>query len=320
MTAPDRVIIKVPASTANLGPGFDTLGMALQLYAYIEMSRADATKIELYGNEMQGIPTDKRNLIYKVAQIVFDDAGVSVPDLHISMYSDIPLTRGLGSSASAIVGGMVAANALIGNALSKERIFALATALEKHPDNVGASLYGGFIVATWDGETARHIRFEPHEDLTTLVAIPEFQLATEKARHALPERITMEDAVFNVSHSSLLVAAIASGDFEMIRHTMQDRMHQPYRASLIPGMTEILEQATNYGALGVALSGAGPTLIALVDRKQNRDVQLEQFLLETLKHEQITATTMRLAPCTEGAVVLPAEQGQAFMDVIKGDM
>ncbi|OPA80361.1 homoserine kinase [Paenibacillus selenitireducens] len=320
MTAPDRVIVKVPASTANLGPGFDTLGMALELYAYIEMSRAEVTQIELYGNEMQGIPTDKRNLIYKVAQIVFDDAGVSVPELHISMYSDIPLTRGLGSSASAIVGGMVAANALIGNILSKERIFTLATELERHPDNVGASLYGGIIVATWDGETARHIRLEPHADLTTLVAIPEFQLATEKARHVLPASITMGDAVFNVSHSSLLVAAFASGEFEMIRHTMKDRMHQPYRASLIPGMTEILEKATDNGALGVALSGAGPTLIALVDRKHEKEIQLEQFLLETLKHEQITATTMRLAPCTEGAVVLQATQGQSFMDVIKGEM
>jgi len=252
--------------------------------------------------------------------MVFEDAGVSVPELQISMYSDIPLTRGLGSSASAIIGGMYAANALIGYALPQERIFALATALEKHPDNVGASLYGGIIAATWDGVKAHHIRLAPSPHLTTLVAIPHFQLATEKARNILPQQFSMSDAIFNVSHSSLLVAALATENFEMIRHAMQDRLHQPYRASLIPGMTEILDKATDYGALGVALSGAGPTLIALVDEREAREEQLEQFLKDTLHHEQITASTMWLKPCAEGAVALPNIEGRTFMDVVKGEM
>lgn len=319
MAATDGVIVKVPASTANLGPGFDTLGMALELYSYIEMAAATETEIFLYGDQMQGIPTDKRNLIYKVAQMVFEVANVAVPELRISMYSDIPLTRGLGSSASAIVGGMVAANALIGYPLSDAELFNLATSLEKHPDNVGASLFGGVIVATWDGAVARHIRLEPHASLSTLVAIPEFQLSTEKARHILPDQLTLADAVFNVSHASLLVAALATGEFELIQHTMKDRMHQPYRASLIPGMSEILEHATAHGALGVALSGAGPTLIALVDNRQPAEA-LEQFLLNTLAREQISASTMRLAPCKAGAVVLPPMEGKQFMDVVKGDL
>ncbi|MGG4141548.1 homoserine kinase [Paenibacillus algorifonticola] len=306
-----RVIVKVPASTANLGPGFDTLGMALSLYAWVEMSVAEHTVFRLYGDEMKGIPEDKSNLIYKVAQLVFKEAGVQVPELDIAMYSNIPLTRGLGSSASAIVGALVAANALIGSPLSDDKLFQMATALEGHPDNVGASLFGGIVVsAWWDGERADYVRLAPHEKLETLVAIPSFQLSTEKARHALPKQISMQDAVFNVSRSSLLVAALASGELGLIRHAMRDRLHQPYRAALIPGMAEILAKAADFGALGAALSGAGPTLIAFVESDSPRKQELEHFLLETLKQEGIEAQTLWLKPCAEGPSVT-IEQAKA---------
>lgn len=137
-----RSRVKVPASTANLGPGFDTLGMALSLYAWIEMEEAAETVFHLYGDEMAGVPRDKSNLLYKVAQMVFAEARVQVPELSISMYSEIPLTRGLGSSATAIIGALAAANAMIGSPLSQAKLFDMATAIEKHPDNVGASLFG----------------------------------------------------------------------------------------------------------------------------------------------------------------------------------
>ncbi|SFE49237.1 homoserine kinase [Paenibacillus algorifonticola] len=305
-----RVIVKVPASTANLGPGFDTLGMALSLYAWVEMSVAERTVLRLYGDEMTGIPEDKSNLIYKVAQLVFKEAGVQVPELDIAMYSNIPLTRGLGSSASAIVGALVAANALIGSPLSDDKLFQMATALEGHPDNVGASLFGGIVVSAWDGERADYVRLAPHEKLEALVAIPAFQLSTEKARHALPKQISMQDAVFNVSRSSLLVAALASGELGLIKHAMRDRLHQPYRAALIPGMAEILAKAADYGALGAALSGAGPTLIAFVESDSPRKQELEHFLLDTLKQEGIEAQTLWLKPCAEGPVVT-IEQAEA---------
>ncbi|WP_025697292.1 homoserine kinase, partial [Paenibacillus durus] len=211
MSSNRKVRVKIPASTANLGPGFDTLGMALSLYAWIEMGEAEETVFHLYGDEMKDVALDKSNLIYKVAQMVFDEARVSVPELEISMYSEIPLTRGLGSSASAIIGGMVAANALIGSPLSNDRLFDMATSLEKHPDNVGASLFGGIIAAAWDGSHADVIRIEPPEDLEVLVVIPEFELATSKAREALPSSVTVADAVYNVSRSSLLTGALACG-------------------------------------------------------------------------------------------------------------
>src|SRR5690606_28073858 len=134
--------VKIPASTANLGPGFDALGMALSLYAWLELSISDKTEVKLYGSSMNGVPTDSNNLIYQVAQRVFKKAGLAEQPLKISMYSDVPLTRGLGSSASAIVGALVAANELIGGAFSQDELFQMATELEGHPDNVGASLFG----------------------------------------------------------------------------------------------------------------------------------------------------------------------------------
>ncbi|MFF2887130.1 homoserine kinase [Paenibacillus sp. NPDC057967] len=322
-----RVIVKVPASTANLGPGFDTLGMALGLYAWIEMSASSTgeTTFEYYGDGMDDLPQDKSNLLYKVAQLVFKEAGVDLPELRIAMYSDIPLARGLGSSASAIVGALVAANALIGSPLSDHKLFQLATELEGHPDNVGASLFGGIVVSAWDGSEAQHVRIEPNERLQTLVAIPAFQLATEKARHALPSQIAMADAVFNVGRSSLLVAALASGELGLIRHAMQDRLHQPYRAPLIPGMAEILERAADFGALGAALSGAGPTLIAFVDANSSDKAGLEAFLKGTLAKEGIDAETLWLSPCKSGPIVTieegPSGSGQeSLLDRIKGEV
>ncbi|MCH1641603.1 homoserine kinase [Paenibacillus timonensis] len=313
----EGVRVKVPASTANLGPGFDTLGMALNLYSWIEMKPAASTVFRLHGGNLEGLPTDKSNLVYQVAQSVFAEAGVILPELEISMKSDIPLTRGLGSSASAIVGALFAANLLIGEPLSQAKLFDMATALEKHPDNVGASLFGGIITAVWDGSHADVLRIEPPADLEVLVAIPDFQLSTSKAREALPKQISLQDAVYNVSRTSLLTAALAAGRLDLIPAAMRDRLHQPYRASLVPGMARILEEATAHGALGAALSGAGPTLLCLTDRRQGTDDQLESFLLEVLGEQGIAAQTMRLKPCTLGAVELTMESEGSFLDYIQ---
>ncbi|MGN7359848.1 homoserine kinase [Paenibacillus sp. SAF-054] len=320
MIKPDGVCVRIPASTANLGPGFDTLGMALSLYAWIGMKASQETVIRLYGTEMEGIPTDKNNLVYKVAQMVFREAGVQVPELEIAMYSEIPLTRGLGSSASAIVGALFAANALIGSPLSQAKLFDMASAMEDHPDNVGASLFGGLITAVWDGERADYIRLEPHGDLEVLVVIPDFQLATSDARKALPAQLDRKDAVYNISRSSLLVAALAQGRLDMISRAMSDRLHQPYRAKLVPGMTEILEQGVNHGALGVALSGAGPTLLALVDRCSDRKEELKSYFLNTMKAEGIRASACWLNPSLEGTRLIGSMPSGSFLEFIKGEV
>lgn len=319
--AVQKVRVKVPASTANLGPGFDSLGMALNLYAWIDMAISDETTIHLIGDQMYGIPTDKSNLIYKVAQMVFEQVGVSHPELDITMYSDIPLTRGLGSSASAIVGALAGANALIGNKLTQYELFQIASRLEKHPDNVGASLFGGIVVAFWDGEKAESIRIEPDVNLEVLVAIPVFQLSTEKARSVMPKQVAMKDAVFNLSHSSLLVAALATCNLGMIRHAMKDALHQPYRAELIPGMKTLLEQAENHGALGVALSGAGPTMLALVDARSGQKEELEAFLKDTLAKEGIEAQTLWLKPSGEGVAAIMLQEGDGdLLSFVEGEV
>jgi homoserine kinase len=298
-----RVIVKVPASTANLGPGFDSLGMALSLFAWISMEPSETTRITLVGDNLEGVSQDKTNLVYVVAQTVFHKAGIELPELHIGIRSDIPLTRGLGSSASAIVGALVAANFLTGNALTEDELFQMATALEKHPDNVGASLFGGIVVAAWDGSRAEYVRIEPPSGMDVLVAIPEFELSTKKARHVLPEQVSLSDAVFNVTHSSLLTAALASGRLDLLSHAMRDRLHQPYRAALIPGMETILREAADHGALGAVLSGAGPTLLLLSRSEKSPNGQLVAFVHEVMAGEGITVTTRWLDPCLHGPQV-----------------
>ena len=324
MSVYGRARVKVPASTANLGPGFDTLGMALSLYAWIEMEEASETVFHLYGDEMNGVAQDKSNLIYRVAQMVFAEAGVSIPELSISMYSEIPLTRGLGSSASAIVGGMAAANAMIGSPLDNAKLFNMASSLEKHPDNVGASLFGGIITAVWDGIRADYLRIEPPKDLEVLVVIPEFELETTKARTVLPTEISVKDAVYNISRTSLLTAALATGRLDLIGRAMQDRLHQPYRAALVPGMEKLLAEAPLHGALGIALSGAGPTLLCLVDQRESRKNELEAFLKDTMHENGITARTCWLPPCLSGVTTELLEinemQNVSFLDMIKGEI
>lgn len=310
----DGVRVRVPASTANLGPGFDTLGMALSLFAWIEMKPAKSTVFHLYGEEMREIPKDKSNLIYKVAQMVFEEAGVSMPELEISMASDIPLTRGLGSSASAIVGALYAANELVGAPLSLSKLFDMAAALEKHPDNVGASLFGGIVSAVWNGSEASYLRMEPPAALEVLAAIPAFQLSTAKARQVLPEWIALADAVYNISRASLLTGAFAAGRLDLIAAAMQDRIHQPYRAPLIPGMETILQEACSHGALGAALSGAGPTLLALVDRHCGRHAELEAFVQGALAEQGVAAEMHWLEPCTEGVRRLHPQERLPFRD------
>jgi homoserine kinase len=294
------VRVKVPASTANLGPGFDTIGMAFQLYTTITMRFAKRAEVILHGEELKGLPTNESNLVYQMAVAIFKLIGMPVPHLQIEMWSDIPLTRGLGSSAAAIVGGLVAANELAGRPFTKEEIYLLSTKQEGHPDNVGASLFGGIVVAAMEDEKVPYLKIDPHESLKALALIPDFQLSTEKARGILPEQYTRQDTIYSLSRTGLLVAALAQGKYELLQLAMKDRLHQPYRASLVPGLTTILENAHLYGALGTALSGAGPTIISLV---QGETDPLKQFFQETLQQFGISSSVLCLQPDLEGVQI-----------------
>ncbi|MFD2329754.1 homoserine kinase [Cohnella sp. GCM10020058] len=317
--AADRVVVRVPASTANLGPGFDSLGMALSLYAWVDLAPAERTVVMLHGDHLEGVARDKSNLIYEVAQSVFERAGIKLPELAIGIRSDIPLTRGLGSSASAIVGALVAANALIGEPLTQDELFQMATALEKHPDNVGASIYGGMIAAAWDGQRAEAVRFDPPAALRFLAAIPAFELATKSARGVLPRQVAREDAVFNVAHSSLLTAALATGRLDVLRHALRDKLHQPYRAPLIPGMERMLREAPEHGALGAVLSGAGPTLLALADADADA-LGLEAFVREALAEAGVQAELRWLSPDLAGPAIRLLQAGDAEFGAAPDDV
>ncbi|MCM3080114.1 MULTISPECIES: homoserine kinase [Brevibacillus] len=299
------VRVTIPASTANLGPGFDALGMALKLYSVVEMRLSDQTEIEIVGKELQGTPTDKSNLLYEIAVDLFEKAGLAAPELFIRASSDAPLTRGLGSSAAAIVGALVAANHLAGEPFTRDQLFEMAVKKEGHPDNVGASLFGGIIVATMpetEGEQIPYITLAPPEGLKALVVIPDFALSTEKARNVLPQVYSKQDVIYNVGHSSLLVAALAQGRLDLLGQAMGDRLHQPYRAELVPGLKEILEAATRNGAVGAALSGAGPTILCLTASDSERE-QLQSFVDRVMKGHGISYRMMVLEPDDHGVQV-----------------
>lgn len=299
------VRVKVPASTANLGPGFDTLGMAFQLYTTITMRLAEKTEIRLIGEELQELPADKTNLVYEVAAGLFAEAGLPAPELYIEIASEAPLTRGLGSSASAIVGALAAANALAKEPFTLDQIFAMASRLEGHPDNVGASVFGGFVVAAMPQEPNGPIpyaTFPVPKQLKTLVVIPDYWLATHKARGVLPEVYTKADVIYNVGHSSLLVAALAQGRLDLLASAMQDRMHQPYRAPLVPGLAEMLAEATAHGALGAALSGAGPTTLFFYESGE-QEQQLRDFIAAVMAKHELSYELMELLIDEQGVQI-----------------
>ncbi|MGC5327963.1 homoserine kinase [Brevibacillus sp. SYSU BS000544] len=300
------VRVKIPASTANLGPGFDALGMAFQLYTTISMRISDTTTIQLHGKELEGIPQDKSNLLYEVASFLFQEAQMEVPELAMEVETDVPLTRGLGSSASAIVGALVGANVLAGNPFSYEQLYYFASKWEGHPDNVGASFFGGIIVATMPGDDESkqipYVRFPVPAGLKTLVVIPNYFLATEKARNVLPEKYDKSDIVFNIGRSSLLVAALATGNLDLLGTAMQDRVHQPYRCQLVPGLEEMLEKSTGHGAIGAALSGAGPTVLFFYNGENERE-KLVYFVETVMAKHQITYDLLDLLPDENGVEV-----------------
>lgn len=294
------VVVRVPGSTANLGSGFDCIGMALQLYTTIKMKKSSRTIIHKVGPNLDGIPVDKTNLIYQVAKQLFEKANMPSPELEIEIESEIPLTRGLGSSAAAIIGAMVAANVIAGEPFTKEEIYQFASELEGHPDNVGASLFGGIVIAISGDSKVSFINVLPPKELLAVVAIPEFELSTSLSRNLLPDSYSREDTVHAISHSALLAAALVSGNTSVLYTAMNDRIHQPYRMSLIPGMEELLNNSNQYGALGIALSGAGPTVIALTEKD---DGTLNEYMKKVLLKHGISSTIYTLLPDKDGVKI-----------------
>ncbi|MTI84070.1 MAG: homoserine kinase [Firmicutes bacterium] len=296
------VRVQVPASTANLGPGFDCLGMALKLFNIVEMSETNlGLSIEVTGEGKSYIPRDTTNVVYTCAQQVFKTVGYNPKGLRIRLHNNIPMSRGLGSSAAAIIGGLVAANVISGGTLNPVQLLRIAIQIEGHPDNVTPALFGGITVYAHTDEEVKYLKIDPPSGLKAVVSIPDFTLSTKDAREALPKQISLEDAVFNIGRTALLVASLQRGDLNLLSVAMEDRLHQSYRAGLIPGMRKVFAAARLAGAKGVALSGAGPTLIALTDK--NPDL-IAKVMKETFLQSGVTAKSVVLDPSLTGARAL----------------
>jgi homoserine kinase len=264
------VLVTAPASIANLGPGFDCLGLAVDLCNTVKMSPADqGVSVAIDGEGSGSLPRGSRNLMVRAARRVFDLVGKAPRGLSLEVTNRIPLGSGLGSSAAAVVAGMTAANVMINGKLSREDLLRLAYNMEGHPDNAAASLNGGLnLVSTGSGTPVA--RQAPVADFRLIVALPLVQISTKEMRRALPRRVPLRDAVFNLGRALLTVEALRAGDYELLGLAMADRLHQTHRLRFIPGGEAAMAAARKAGAAGVALSGAGPAVVAFAPDRHER--------------------------------------------------
>ena len=260
-----RVRVRVPATSANLGPGFDALGLALTLYNEVEASEGDGVSVVVDGEGGDQLPRNAENVVARGVRLAFETAGRPFKGVTLRCTNGIPTARGLGSSAAAWVGGLLAGNSLTGGALSHSDLLDLATRAEGHPDNVAAALYGGLTVScvTADGRVTAIPSPVPYT-LLWVVLIPTLSSSTAEARAVLPASIPRTDAVFNVQRAVLLLAALHQGRADVLSTALQDRLHEPYRRALFPWMESVANAARGAGALGCVLSGAGPSMLAVV--------------------------------------------------------
>lgn len=262
----EKICIRVPATSANCGPGFDTLGVACTLYNELSfelLPKAAGLVLEASGEGSAYLKPSANNLAFKSFFSVWNTVRPNdTVGLKITMHNKIPMSRGLGSSSSAIVAGIYAAKVLSGSNLSQEELLNFATDIEGHPDNVAPALLGGFTVSYMDGKRAHSLSFKPALPLKLIAAVPGQSLATSLARKSIPQQVKHADAVFNVSRASLLIAALMSGSSEHLAAALEDRLHQPYRAHLIKGLEAVFAAAKTAGAYNAIISGAGSTIMA----------------------------------------------------------
>ncbi len=270
--------IQIPATSANLGAGFDALGLALTFYNYVEMEESD--RIDIKSSDGLDIPTDEKNLIYISAKDLFNVCGKKLDGLKLRQTNSIPMARGLGSSSACIIAGLVGANKMLGDPLTKDDLVDLSAQIEGHPDNTAPALLGGIVTAVFDGRKVHWVKQEVFTKLKFVAVIPDFELKTEQARACLPKEIAHKDAVYNLSRAALFSASLLTGKFENLRTAVDDKLHQPYRMELIPHCREVFDIAYTHGAYGAYISGAGPTIMAIVDESNTYFAGKMKFSLD----------------------------------------
>jgi homoserine kinase len=273
------VEVRAPATTANLGPGFDCLGLALDLWNRLTVSElppGSAPTVRVSGEGAGELPESTENLTYRAMEFLYSEADTPVPPLALVCENTIPLSRGLGSSAAAIGGGLVAANALLDNPFTANDLLEMAATIEGHPDNVAAAIHGGLRLVVMEDRQLFAVPINVPPDLQAVLFIPELRIATVDARRVLPADISIADAVYNMSRAALLVAGMEGNHPEYLTIATQDRLHQPYRQTIFPPMKVIFKAALDAGALGVFLSGSGSTIMAFA-RDRAMTVAYEMF-------------------------------------------
>lgn len=298
--------IQVPATSANIGPGFDSLGLALRLYNRVWMEECTGVHISTCDGSV--VPCGEDNLIFKTAKFLYELCGHDFPGLSIVQENNIPMTRGLGSSSACIVAGLLGANALLAEPLSKGDIVNLAAVLEGHPDNSTPAILGGLTAAVLQENHVYSVKVPISGRLRFAAFIPDFELRTDKARAVLPEQVAHKDAVFNLSRTALMMASLFSGRLENLRVAVEDRLHQPYRLKLIPGAQDVFDLCARLGAYACYISGAGPTLMAMVNVTE---LSFEEHAEAALK-ELPQRFTLKMLDCDEtGATVEPGGPPEA---------
>lgn len=264
-----KVFLKVPGSTSNLGPGFDTLGLAVNLYLNLEAEPNDKLQINVSGEGAEEIKREKDNLVYSSFQEYLKYVNEPCFPIKLSLKNEIPLKRGLGSSGAAIVGGLLIAREMAEKKLSNEELLSIAASIEGHPDNVTPALFGGLNVSCLIKNRVIFSRIELSKSLKLAAVIPDINISTKKARAILPKSVDFKDAVFNIQRVSLLINSFYFKDFDNMRFYFEDKLHQDYRKVFVPGFDKAVEMGMKAGALGVYLSGSGPTIMAFYKNKGN---------------------------------------------------
>ncbi len=298
--------VSVPATSANVGAGFDSLGLAGSLHNVFTFEEAEG--IQISSVDGTHVPAGSNNLVYRSARVVYDQLGIPLRGLRITQRNDIPMARGLGSSSACIVAGILGANALLGGRLTKRQMLTLATAIEGHPDNVAPAMLGGFVTSVIDEGQVYSVKKDIDPELAFAAFVPDFRLLTAKARAALPQMVSHKDAVYNLSRAALATAAFCDGDYALLGVATKDVLHQQYRLPLIQGGDEIFELALDLGAMAAYISGAGPTIMAVVHRDDQ--VFFERAAAALQQSETLRRFTVRrLLADNAGAVVSGAGEG-----------
>ncbi len=310
-----KINVKVPASTSNLGPGFDCIGMALPIYntITIEETVLPGTGIEinvLNDNEtsdellMEHMPMDENSIIYKAVELLYNSIGQTPSELKITVQSQIPIARGLGSSASVIVGGLLAANELLGHPADEVALLSIATEVEGHPDNVTPSIVGGLVLTSLEDDgSVVYRKLDWPEEWQITVCIPDYELSTEISRSVLPKEVPLQDAVFNAKRMGMFIQAINTKDAELMKMALQDKIHQPYRMKLVPGLDKIMDNLKHEeNVLGCVLSGAGPAIV-VISQKNNLE-KIKSIIKDTWEEMNVKVNIMTLPVETQGAQII----------------